>query len=133
MRTRLKLSIAMSSTNAEDRDLGNGMYEVVTDSLEVGGSVKMTLVASEEGTLVYSAGSAASRIVVVRTTPRDPTQAAARVALHFNAPGNIDPVIVTPVGDAREGLFAGMLDGVTSIYASNLDDVDTHVTVFVAG
>lgn len=132
VRIRYKLDISISSTSAEDKDLGNGVYEAVTDDFGEGGVRKFTLAASTTDLPLDIGNVTTARFVAIRTNAKDPTQDPVEITVKRNDVAN-DEIPITPMDSTKEGHLLFSTSGVTSLFASNAGSVDMELTVFVSG
>ena len=132
VRVRYKITVTVSSSSAEEKDLANPSWEVVCDSLGEGGSWKTVLPAGATDTRLYLGNVASAKLVLVRTNSKDPTQVLEDIVLKKNSTSG-EEFIVTPLTDAKEGHFLLSTSGITALYASNAGGADVEVTVCAAG
>jgi hypothetical protein len=132
VRVRYDLSAAVSSTSAEDRDLGNVDFEVVTDTLNQGGTWKTRLPASTPQTQYPLDSIPAASLLIIRTNAVDPNQTPVPITVQLNSP-SATPITVAPLGDAQEGHMLLSTMGITALYLTNTGGVDMEVTIVTAG
>lgn len=133
VRVRYRIGAYVSSTTAEDKDLANQSWEVVTDVLGEGGSWKTTLQPGDTDVDVHLGNLASAKILIVRTTSKDPTLNPTPLTFKKN---NIagEEIIVQPMGDAKEGHFLLSTDSITALYATNpIGGVIMDIIVVAAG
>jgi hypothetical protein len=132
VRSRYKIEASVSSTSAEDKDLGNVAYEVYTDDLSDGGSWKFKLAAAAPDTQIGLGDISSAKMLIIRTNAKDPNATPGVINLRLNLIGN--PVIpIAPIGQAKEGHFVLSTSGITAIFLANPGSIDMEVTVTVAG
>jgi len=132
VRFRQGAQIGVSSTNAEEKDLGNLSWEVVTDALGEGGSWKTLVAAAETDLEIRLDNLAAAKFLALRTVAKDPTQDP--VALAFKKDGVGGEVFtVEPLSGTKEGHFMITTSSITALYVTNAGTVDMEVTIVVAG
>jgi hypothetical protein len=133
IRARYKLEIGISSTSAEDRDLGNHLWEVIADSPTEGGSRRTKLPAGSVDVELSMADIAVARFLAIRTEAVDPNQDPVAITIKRNTVGN-EAIEIAPVPDTKEGyLLLTTSTGLTAIFASNPGTVDMNVTCVVGG
>jgi len=133
VRVRYKISAVVSSTSAEEKDLGNQTWEVVTDTQGEGGSWKTTVLPGETNVRLNLGNLAIARLLIVRTTAKDPTQNPTPILVRKESTSG-ETVVVQPVGDAKEGHLLLATDSVTAIYVSNPDSgVPMDLAVIACG
>ena len=132
VRIRYKMEVGISSTSAEDKDLGNGIYEAVTDDFGEGGVRKFTLAASTTDLALDVGNVATARFVAIRSNAKDPTQNPVEITVKRNTVGN-EAIPVTPMDSTKEGHFLLSTSGLTALFASNAGAVDMELTVFLSG
>lgn len=132
VRVRYKLEIAISSTQNEERDLGNGKYEIVVDSQGEGGSWKFTVPGGATDVPVQLPNVATAKFLVIRTTPKNPNQTP--VALEFKRETIAGEVItLQSLTTSKEAYLMLTTDSLTALFVSNPGSVEMDVTVFAAG
>lgn len=132
VRTRYALKAAISSTSAEDKDLGNVSYEVVNDDQGEGGSWKIKLDAGAVDERLYFPNVSSATFVLIRTTPNDPNDDPGTVNIRLNSVTG-EEIPITPLQDSKEGLFVLTTSAVTELYASVPGGVAMDVTLTLAG
>lgn len=133
VRIRYKITAYVSSTTAEDKDLANQCWEVMTDTQGEGGSWKSTLQPGDTDIPIRLGNLAIAKILIIRTTAKDPTQVPSPITFKRGTTGG-EAIIVQPVGDAKEGHFLLATDSLTALFATNLiGGVPMEVTVIAAG
>jgi len=132
IRLRCKIELAVSSSSAEERDLGNAKYEIVVDSQNEGGSWKTVLVGGASDVQLQLPNIADARFLAIRTTAKDPTQDPDEISIKINGTGN-EARKITPMSGSKEGFYLSTTDGLTSVHASHAGTVDMELIVFAAG
>jgi hypothetical protein len=132
IRLRYKIELAVSSSSAEERDLGNASYEVVFDSQNEGGSWKTVLAAGSSDVELQLPNIADARFLAIRTAAQDSTLDPVEITIKINGTGNEERKI-TPTPGTNEGFYLSTTDGVTSVHASNAGSTDMELIVFAAG
>jgi len=132
VRVRYRLDASVSSSTAEDRDLGNKRYEVVSDGLGEGGTWKTRLVAATVDLEVVLPDVADAKLLVVATNALDPNQTAGTVSLKRNS-NTAEEIDIVPLSGTRTGHLLLTTTGITSIYLSNPGTVVMEVILVVAG
>ena len=133
VRVRYKIEVSVSSTSAEEKDLGNGKFEVVVDSQNEGGSWKTTLAAGATDVQIQLPNVASAKFILVRVNPKNPNDVAANVTLRKN---NIlwEAMVLAPLSTSKEAYWLTTTDSLTSLYATNgSGSVVMEISVFVAG
>ena len=132
VRTRYRVEASVSSTTAEEKDLGNLKMEQACDSQADGGSRKNVIVAAATDVDVTPRQLATTRMLVIRTAAKNPNDTPATINLKKNsALGEVWAIV--PLSGTREGYFVTTTDSVTALYVSNPGAVDMEVTVMAAG
>jgi hypothetical protein len=131
VRARLKISMAISSTTAEERDLGNGSFEVVTDLPGEGGSWKLVLPANSTDVSVPLASIASVSLIALRTVTKDPTATPVNVSYKKNSNSG-EATTIAPIA-GQEGWLLLSTAGLTALYLTNATTTDMQVTVFALG
>jgi hypothetical protein len=126
------MEVGISSTNAEEKDLGNGAFEAVTDDFGEGGTRKFTLVATAADVPLSLGNVAVGRFFAIRTNSKDPTLDPVEITVKRNTVGN-EALPVTPMDSTKEGHLLMSTSGLTALFASNPGTVDMEVTLFVSG
>lgn len=132
VRTRYRIEASVSSTTAEEKDLGNLKMEQACDSQADGGSRKNVIVVAATDVDVTPRQLATTRMLVIRTAAKNPNDTPATINLKKNsALGEVWAIV--PLSGTREGYFVTTTDSVTALYVSNPGTVDMEVTVMAAG
>lgn len=132
VRVRYAVSAAVSSTTAEEKDLGNVKFEVVTDVETKGGSWKTVLAAGATDIQLHLDTIATVQMLIVRTSSADPNVDPGSVSIKQNSTG-ADPIVIAPLGDAAEGIMLLTTDSLTALYASNPGTTDMNLTITAVG
>lgn len=132
VRVRVGTAVSISSTSAEERDLGNKNYEVLSDSLGEGGTWKTKILAATSDVEVSLRDVADASLLAISTNAVNSNQTAGSITLKRNTVGNEEIEIVPLAGTAR-GLFLITTTGLTAIFVSNAGTVDMEITLTVAG
>ena len=132
IRIRYSLKIAISSTTAEEKDLANASFEVVTDDFGEGGVRKFTLAASTSDVAIDIGNVSTARFLAIRTNAKDPTLTPGSITIKRNGTGN-EAIEILPIGTTKEGHLLMSTDNLTSLFATNPSTVDMEVTVFTSG
>lgn len=133
IRLRYKVGVTISSTEAEEKDLGNSLAEVVNSELNEGGTWKTVIGAAATDVPVQLGNVASVAFISIRTLSKDPTLPPEDIALKFNSTG-ATPLTISPIGaTAKEGNLVLTTSGLTSLYASNASSTVMEILVSVAG
>lgn len=132
VRVRYKITASVSSTTAEEKDLANQAWEVVTDAEGEGGSWKSTLAPGASNVQLYLGNLTATRMLILRTTSKDPTIDPGDISVKLNSTSG-EVRIIRPLEGTKEGHMLFVTDSISSLYASNPGATDMEVTVIAAG
>lgn len=132
VRARYQMQVGISSTSAEEKDLGNANYQQVTDGFNEGGTMKLTLVASAIDVPVALDNIATVGLIAIKTNAKDPTQPAGEIKIRFNTITNEQRSII-PMPGQPEGHLLMTTGNLTSLFATNLAGVDMEMTITIAG
>lgn len=132
VRVRYRIELAISSTSAEERDLGNSKYEVVVDSQGEGGSRKFTLAAGVVDAQMCLGDVTTAKFVAIRTNAKDPNRDPNAILIRRNLI-TAEQILVAPLATAKEGHLLLSTDGLTALFGSNPGSTDMEITLFVAG
>lgn len=132
VRTRYKVTSAISSTCAEDKDLGNVSYEVVNDAQGEGGTWKVKLAAGAVDERLYIPNVTTATFLIVRITPNDQNDTPGVVNIRLNSVTG-DEIAIEALSGSKEGIFVLSTSSITSLYASVPGSVDMDVTITAAG
>ena len=133
VRIRYKITAYVSSTTAEDKDLANQTWEVMTDTQGEGGSWKSTLQPGDTDIPIRLGNLAIAKVLIIRTSAKDPTQVPSAITFKRETIGG-EAFTVLPVGDAKEGHFLMSTSSLTALFATNtLGGVPMEITVISAG
>jgi hypothetical protein len=128
VRLRYKMTAAVSSNQAEENDLGNAKFEVVTDLTNEGGVWKTTVAALTTATLNLDDITTA-KFLMLRFTPTDPTQTMTAVTVTLNGTAVLPPVY--PVPNAKEAMLMLTSSGITAVTVANLDPASVKLDIIV--
>lgn len=131
VRGRVSITIAVSSSSAEEKDLGNGAYQVVTDTPNDGGSWKVKVPASTTNMQIPFAGIAEVAFVAFRTTSYDPTVPPIDLGFRKNSTSG-ELQTVSPINN-QEGWYLISTDTIEAMYVTNSGATDMQVTIFAWG
>lgn len=133
VRVRYSMKVQISSTTAEDKDLGNLSFEQVSDDMGEGGARKFTLAGSAVDVPLSLGNVASAKLVLIRTVSKDPTVALPEVKVRLNLITG-EQISLLPVGShAKEAHLLLTSAGVTALFASNIGTTDVELTLAVAG
>lgn len=133
-RIRYKLQISLSSTSAEEKDLGNGAFEVIEDGIGEVGAWKTTLAGLSSDVQIPLNNIATGRLLIIRTTSKDPTLDCPSITIKRNSSGGEAlPIVPLATTKPKEGLFLMTTTGLTALYASNPASNTVEITIFAAG
>jgi hypothetical protein len=127
VRLRYKLTAAVSSTTAEENDLGNAKFEVVTDSNNEGGIWKTTVAAGATDTIELD-NITTAKFLMLRFTPTDPTQTMTQVSVTLNGTATLP---VYPAPNSKEAVLVVTSSGITSLSVANTDPSSVKLDVIV--
>lgn len=132
VRLRYRIEASVSSTTAENRDLGNVTFESVHDTSGEGGSRKTTLATGATDVALAMAELAAARFVLVKTNAKNATDDPGIIEIKKNSTTN-EVIEVVPLPDASEGHLLLSTQNISALFASNPGSVDMEVTVVSVG
>jgi hypothetical protein len=133
VRIRYRVENAISSSSAEEKDLGDTKFEVVNDDQGEGGIQRFKLAAGATDTLVCIDNIASVKFLAIRTAPRDPNNALPEVKIRLNSITG-EEIRICPLGTLKEANFLITTCGITSLYMTNTSStVDVDVTLAAAG
>ena len=132
VRVRYKIQAYVSSTTAEEKDLGNQSWEIVTDTIGEGGGRKMTLAASTTDAVVELGNLAVAKLLVIRTSATDPTMTPNAITFKRGTTGG-EAIVVQPLGDAKEGHLLLSTDSLTALFATNAGTASMDLTIIAVG
>lgn len=132
VRVRYSLAAGVSSTTAEERDLGNVKWEIVADEKTKGGTWKTVLLAGATDVQLQIDNISTIQLLIIRTNAKDPNNAPNAISIKRNGIGG-EAILIKPLGSALEGHFVLSTDSLTSIYATNAGTVDMELTIVAAG
>lgn len=129
VRVRYKLDTSVSSSSAEERNLANTSFSVVNDALGEGGSWMTTLAGAATDQQLFIPNIADVKLLVVRTTSKDPTLPLPSVTIKKNSALG-EAITLVPLSGSKEALFMITTSGLTSLFATN-GSATTVVNVLV--
>ena len=132
VRVRYTLELAVSSTTAEEKDLGNQAMQVIGDGSNEGGTRKVTIAATTSDVDVSMNQIADAKLIYVRTNAANSNDTPGTININLNATTN-DDIAVVPLSGASEGHLLLSTTGVTALFASNPGSVAMEVTVVAVG
>jgi len=132
VRIRYKIEASVSSTSAEERDLGNVAYEVVDDDSGEGGVRKTLLAAGATDVSVMLAEISTARFVLIKTNSKDPTDTLGAITVKKNIIGG-EAITVEPLPGATSAHLLMATSGITDLFATNAGTVDAEITVMAVG
>ncbi len=128
---RYGITVAVSSTSAEEKDLANGAYQVVTNNLIDGGSWKETIPAGTIDQPLTLVNVNDVNLIVIRTNSKDPTQTPGEIRIRRNLI-TAEQISIIPLSGTPEGHMLLSTDGLTSLYVTNLAGVDMEMTITIS-
>jgi hypothetical protein len=132
VRARYNISYAASSTSAEEKDLANVRYEVVTDGSNEGGIRKNVVPGGAVDIPLDMASVADAKFLLIRTSSKDPTMTPVEIRIRFNTVVG-EQLRIIPLSGTKEGHLLISTTGLTALYASNMGSVDMDVIVGLVG
>lgn len=132
VRIRYRIEASVSSTSAEEKDLGNVVYEVVNDQSGEGGVRKTLLVAGASDVSIMLNEVSTAKFFLIRTNAHDPTEALGAIEVKKNVIGG-EVTTISPLTGATEAHMLVATSGITDLFASNPGTVDVDVTVMMVG
>lgn len=132
IRARIKVETAISSSTAEERDLGYRKIEVVTDGLGEGGTWKTKLPASTTNLEVSLRDVEEGALVVISSNSVSPNDTPATVTIKRNSTAGED-IDLVPLSGTKSAHFLLTTAGLTAIYATNESTVDMELTITICG
>lgn len=132
VRVRYSVMCAISSTPAEERDLGNVNWQILTDMEMKGGTWKTVVPTGSSGLQLQIDNISTIQLLIIRTVANNQNQAPGPITLNLNSPSG-PQLLIQPLGDAQEGHLVLSTDGVTAVYASNASGVDMALTIIASG
>lgn len=134
VRVRYRVELAISSTDAEERDLGDLKIEVVDDSQGDGGVRKFKIPASTTDLAISMGDIADAKLVFLRTQPVDPNDSLPDVLVRKLAPPGGEQFTIKPLGTEKEAHFLLISESISALYVTNTSaSVDVYLTVGLAG
>lgn len=132
VRVRYRIEVAISSTPAEEKDLGNVAFEVVNDDAGEGGTRKTTLAAGATDVSVMMNEISDASFIAIKTNAKDPTETLGAITLKKNAIGG-EEITIQPLPGESQAHMLLSTTGITDLFASNGGTVDTEITVMAVG
>lgn len=134
IRVRYRIELAVSSTDAEERDLGDVKIEVVDDTQGDGGVRKFKIPAGTTDLSISMGDITTARVVFLKTQPVDPNNVLPEVRIRKLAPPGGEQILINPLGTAKEAHLLLITTGVSAIYVTNTSStVDVYLTVGLVG
>jgi hypothetical protein len=132
VRIRYRIEASVSSTSAEEKDLGNVVYEVVNDESGDGGVRKTLLAGGATDVSIKLNQVTTAKFVLIRTNAKDPTDTLGPIDIKKNAIGG-EVTTIEPLPGATEAHMLLVTSGITDLFATNSGSIDTEVTVMAVG
>jgi hypothetical protein len=132
VRVRYTLEASVSSTTAEEKDLGNQAFLTIGDGSAEGGTRKVTIAATTSDVDVTMNQIADAKLIIVRTNAANANDTPGTININLNATTN-DDIAVVPLSGTSEGHLLLSTTGVTALFASNPGSVAMEVTVVAVG
>ena len=132
VRVRFSIEASVSSTSAEEKDLGNLAMEVVNDTQGEGGVRKTTLAPGATDVSVMLTEVTSATFVLIRTNAKDPTETLTAITIKLDDVGS-DPITLTPLSGSTEAHMLLVASGITDIFASNAGSINIEITVMAVG
>jgi len=132
VRLTFKLDYSISSTQADEKDLGNVQFQVRTDSFAEGGSWKTVVGQGAADVRFYLDNIAVGRFLALRVSPVAEEHPAPELSIKLNDVGNT-PLPLKPPDDSKVAVFMVTSDSLTALYVSNPGSYDAELTISVAG
>ena len=132
VRIRYSIQASVSSTSAEERDLGNVSYEIVNDDPGEGGVRKTRLAAGAADVSVMLNEISTARFVLIKTNTRVATDTLGPVSIKKNNVGG-EVTTVEPLPGATSAHLLLATSDITDLFASNPGTVDVEITVMAVG
>lgn len=134
VRLRVRLECAISSDSSEERDLGNGVFSLVSDALGEGGSWKTKVPAGSVDMAIPFVNVASIKAFLLVISAVDPTDDP--VSLFFKLNSALATAIeVAPIlpSNNKEAYFLLHTNGLTDLFVSNPGAIDMNVRIFAGG
>ena len=132
VRARLVSQPTISSTSAEERDLGNPRLEVVTDSLNEGGTYKVTVPGATTDMPISLAAVASAKLIHIITYAKNPNDTPGTLQLKKGTTGG-EAWDIVPLAGTLKGVWTITTSGITNLFVTNSGSVVMELTYTVAG
>jgi hypothetical protein len=136
VRARVDLHVYISSTTAEERDLGKIETNQFSDVSADGGVYKTTLPANAANVQLRMGNLGAVALLAIRTESVDPTLVPSQVNIRKNSNQGEETAIL-PFQDGsglgKCGIYVVTTTGITSLFASNMSATPMNVFVGAVG
>lgn len=132
IRIRYAVIGAGSSTTAEEKDLGNSKWEIVSDGLTKGGTWVTTLAAGATDVQLQIDNLSSINLLVIRSMANDPNDTPVGITVKRNNNGG-EAIPIAPLSGTEEGHLVLSTTGLTALYASNPGTIVMKLTIFAAG
>ena len=132
VRVRYKIEASISSTSAEEKDLGNVAYEVLNDAQGEGGTRKTLLAAGATDVSVMLTEISTATWVLIKTNTKDSTDTLTGIDIKKNDIAN-EVTTIEPLTGAAQAHLLMSASGITDLFATNSGSVDIEITVMAVG
>ena len=129
---RYAVSVYISKTSAEGKELGNQSSEVVVSTMSEGGTWKTYIPPATVNQELFLPNVALAKLLVIITNARDPSCPPATISIRRNLI-TAEEIAIVPISPAKEGHLLLSTEGLSALYASNAGTEEMEVTVAVAG
>ena len=131
MRIRYEIQMGVSSTTAEEKDLGNQNPSAVVDTYREGGTMRFRIPANTLLVNVHHPQVAAGSFVYLRACATDPLDTPAELLVRRNSTG-AEAWPLTAI-DGKEAHLLMSTSGLTALFVSNPGSVSMDVVATVCG
>jgi hypothetical protein len=128
----LSICAGISSTSAENRDLGHLERSDKFSTFEEGGSIMDLIPAGAVDVPLSLGGLSSCAVLVLITSPKDQNLAGSTLQLKRNLIG-AEATPITPIGNRKQGYYVLSTESLTAVFLSNPGTTDMRVQYAVLG
>lgn len=128
----LTTDLSISSTTADEKDLGNIHKFFTSNAMGEGGSRKILVPGGTTDASIGLCDIATARFLMIITNPKNENDPSQEISIKRNSVG-AEAILIKPFDDIKIGFFALTTDSLTDLFVTNPGSVDVELTIAVAG
>lgn len=132
VKLNIGVTLSVSSSCTDEKDLGNVKVSQSTQSTNEGGSRKFKLAAGVTDQAIDLGNITTVRFIFIKTQPVNENDVGQAITIKRNGIGG-EAIQIKPFTSGKVGLFMLTTDSLTSLYATNSGTIDVEITLALAG